>query len=91
LIRVRLTGQLRDLTNGAREVELDSPVDITGVVGELDRSFPGIGRKIVDDQGKIRSYVNVFVNTENSRDLNSEKTKIRDGDVIHILPSVAGG
>jgi sulfur-carrier protein len=91
LIRVRLTGQLRDLTNGAREVELDSPVDITGVVGELDRSFPGIGRKIVDDQGKIRSYVNVFVNTENSRDLNREKTKIRDGDVIHILPSVAGG
>ena len=82
---------MRDLTNGAREVELDSAGDIAGVVGDLDRSFPGIGRKIVDDQGKIRSYVNVFVNTENSRDLNSEKTRIRDGDVIHILPSVAGG
>ncbi len=91
MIRVRLTGQLRDLTKGARDIELASAADIEGVVGELDRNFPGIGRKIVDDQGKIRPYVNVFVNTENSRDLDREKTKLRDGDTIHILPSVAGG
>ncbi|MDG7006741.1 MAG: MoaD family protein [Nitrososphaerota archaeon] len=91
MIRVRLTGQLRDLTNGAREIELDSASDIDGVVGELDRTFPGIARKIVDDQGKIRPYVNVFVNTENSRDLGKEKTKLKDGDTVHILPSVAGG
>ncbi len=88
---MRLTGQLRDLTNGAREIELDSASDIDGVVGELDRTFPGIARKIVDDQGKIRPYVNVFVNTENSRDLGKEKTKLKDGDTVHILPSVAGG
>lgn len=91
MIRVRLTGELRDLTSGAREVELDSAADVEGAVGELDRSFPGIGRKIVDDQGKIRPYVNVFVNSENSRDLDREKTKLRDGDTVHILPSVAGG
>ena len=91
MIRGRLTGQLRDLTDGAREIELDSAPDIEGVVGELDRTFPGIGRKIVDDQGKIRPYVNVFVNTENSRDLSNEKTKLKDGDTVHILPSVAGG
>ena len=91
MIRVCLTGQLRDLTNGVREVELHSAADVEGAVGELDRAFPGLGRRIVDDQGKIRPYVNVFVNTENSRDLNREKTKLRDGDTIHILPSVAGG
>jgi len=91
LIRVHLTGQLRDLTNGAKEVNLDSAVDVEGALGELDRTFPGIGRRIVDDQGKIRPYVNVFVNTENSRDLKQEKTKLREGDTIHILPSVAGG
>lgn len=88
---MRLTGQLRDLTNGAKEVELDSAPDIEVVVGELDKTFPGIGRKIVDDQGKIRPYVNVFVNTENSRDLSNEKTRLKDGDIVHILPSVAGG
>ena len=91
MIRVLVTGQLKDLTAGAREVELDSVNDLDGVVKRLERSFPGIGRKIVDDQGKIRRYVNVFVNSENSRTLAGEKTKLRDGDVVHILPSVAGG
>ena len=86
-----LTGQLRDLTNGAREVELGSAADIEGVVGELDRTFSGIGRRIVDDQGKIRPDVNVFVNSANSRELKSERTRLKDGDTVHILPSVAGG
>jgi len=91
LIRVHLTGQLRDLTRGAREVELDRADDLGRMVGQLDKAFPGIGRRIVDDQGRIRAYVNVFVNSENSRDLEKEETKLRDGDTIHILPSVAGG
>jgi molybdopterin converting factor small subunit len=91
LIRVLVTGQLKDLTAGAREVDVDSAVDLDGVVKKLELAFPGIGRKIVDDQGKIRRYVNVFVNSENSRTLNEEKTKLKDGDVVHILPSVAGG
>lgn len=91
MIRVRLTGQLRDLTGGAREVELDAPGDVGGMVGKLDRAFPGIGGRIMDDQGRIRSYVNVFVNSENSRDLQNERTRVKDGDTIHILPSVAGG
>jgi sulfur-carrier protein len=91
LIHVRLTGQLRDLTQGAREVELDSADDLGGVVSKLDRNFPGIGGRILDDQGRIRPHVNVFVNSENSRDLQNERTRLKDGDTIHILPSVAGG
>lgn len=91
MIRVRLTAQLRDYTQGAREVELDSATDLRAMVGRLERSFPGIGGRIMDDQGKIRAHVNVFVNSENSRELDEEKTPLRDGDVVHILPSVAGG
>jgi sulfur-carrier protein len=91
LIRVRLTAQLKDFARGAREVELDSADDVQAVVKELDHAFPGIGGRIVDDQGKIRPHVNVFVNSENSRDLEREKTRLRDGDVVHILPSVSGG
>ena len=91
MIRICLTGQLRDLTHGAPEVDLASPDDLDGVVRELDAAYPGIGRRIVDDQGKIRKYVNVFVNAENSRALENEKTRLKDGDVVHILPSVAGG
>jgi len=88
---VRLTAQLKDLAKGAREVELDSAEDLGTVVRKLDTSFPGIGGRIVDDQGRIRAHVNIFVNSENSRELGREKTKLRDGDVVHILPAVSGG
>ena len=91
MIRVCLTAQLRDYAHGAREVELDSASDLRSMVSRLEKSFPGIGGRIVDDQGKIRAHVNVFVNSENSRELNNENTPLRDGDVVHILPSVAGG
>jgi len=91
LIRVHLSGQLQDVTGGMGEVDLDSASDLEAMVTELESSYPGLGRRIVDDQGKIRTYVNVFVNKENSRELDRERTKLRDGDVVHVLPSVAGG
>ena len=91
MIRVRLTAQLRDYAHGAREVELDSAPNLRTMVNKLEQSYPGIGGRIVDDQGNIRAHVNVFVNSENSRELKSESTPLRDGDVVHILPSVAGG
>lgn len=91
MIQVHLTGHLKDYTRGARDVEVDSARDLGGVVAKLDSTFPGIGGRIVDDQGRIRQHVNVFVNSENSRELQEERTRVKDGDVVHILPSVAGG
>jgi molybdopterin converting factor small subunit len=91
LIRVHLTAQLREFTRGARVVELESAGDLQGAIRKLETAFPGIGGRIVDDQGKIRAHVNVFINSKNSRELNNEKTKLKDGDIVHILPSVAGG
>jgi sulfur-carrier protein len=91
LILVRLTGQLRDLTNGTRELKLKSASDVQSMIKQLDATFPGVGQRIMDDQDRIRAYVNVFVNDENSRDLSRERTKLKDGDIVHILPSVAGG
>ena len=91
LIRVRLTAQLRDYAHGAREVDLESATNLRTMVSKLEESYPGIGGRIVDDQGKIRAHVNVFVNSENSRELKNENTPLRDGDVVHILPAVSGG
>jgi molybdopterin converting factor small subunit len=65
MIRVLLTGQLKDLTKGARRIDLNSADDLQNMVNELEAAYPGIGRRIVDDQGRIRAYVNVFVNQEN--------------------------
>ena len=91
MIRVCLTAQLKDYARGAREVDLDKAEDVGAAVKKLEASFPGIGGRILDDQGKIRPHVNVFVNSDNSRDLKREKTRLRDGDVIYILPAVSGG
>lgn len=91
MIRVRLTAQLKDWTGGRSELDLDSPGNLRGVFRELKAAFPGIDQRILDDQGRLRDHVNVFVNNENSRDLDGEETRLRDGDVIVILPSVAGG
>jgi sulfur-carrier protein len=91
LIRVRLTAQLKDWTGGVKQVELRSPHDVHEAVMELDSSFPGIAQRILDDQDRVRAHVNIFVNSENSRTLNNEKTRLKDGDVVLILPSVAGG
>ena len=53
--------------------------------------FPGIEDRILDDQGETRPFVNIFVNGENIRDGAKENTKLNEGDIVHILPSVAGG
>ncbi|MDG6987730.1 MAG: MoaD family protein [Nitrososphaerota archaeon] len=91
MIHVKLTAQLRDWTNGVSSLEMDKVPDLQSMVRSLDARFPGLGQRIVDDQEKIRIHVNIFVNSENSKDLQREKTKLRDGDTVHILPSVAGG
>lgn len=91
MIHIQLTGQLRDWTRGASRVDLDAAPDVLSAVKKLDAAFPGIGQRIVDDQDKIRTHVNVFVNAENSRELGREKAKLQDGDTVHILPSVSGG
>lgn len=70
---------------------MDAEGDLGTVVKKLDAVFPGIVHNILDDQDRIRTHVNVFVNSENARDLGRERTELRDGDVVHILPSVAGG
>ena len=91
MIRVNLTGQLRDLTKGAAQVEMASAEDLKTMVLKLDERFPGMGQRILDDQEKIRQHVNIFVNLENSRELQKERTKLKDNDVVHIVPAVSGG
>jgi MoaD family protein len=84
------------LTAGARknvELELD-PIEIDDVlelVARLEEMFPNIRDRIFDEHDRTRPYVNIFVNEESIRDLDSERTKLKEGDVIYILPSVAGG
>ena len=91
MIRVQLSGQLKEWSSGVSRVELDSGPDVLAVVRALDARFPGLGQKIVDDQERIRPHVNVFVNSENSKELGRERARVSDGDTVRILPAVSGG
>jgi len=91
MIRVKLSGQLGEFTGGAREVKVDSASTVLRLVDALDQRFPGIRGRILDDQEKARPYVNIFVDGENIRDKGQEMTRLADGNLVYILPSVAGG
>jgi molybdopterin synthase sulfur carrier subunit len=91
MIQVHVTGHLRDYTGKRREFEISKTKDVRSMLHVLDQMFPGIRDRILDDQEKTRPYVNIFVNGTNIREGAGEDTRLKDGDTIHILPSVAGG
>jgi MoaD family protein len=91
LIKVYLTGHLKDYTGNRREFKISNVPTVTELIGMLNEMFPGIRDRIFDDHDETRPFVNIFVNGYNIRDGEKERTKLKDGDNVHILPSVAGG
>jgi len=88
-VKVRIPTPLQRLTQGQEEVEGVSG-SIISVVNELDRKFPGIAERI-SENGKIRRFVNIYLNDEDIRFLNAEQTEVKDGDEVSIVPAIAGG
>ncbi|MEJ2314059.1 MAG: MoaD/ThiS family protein [Nitrospirota bacterium] len=87
--RVRIPTPLQRLTKGQEVVDV-SPGTVISIVAELDKQFPGIGER-VSEGGKIRRFVNVYVNEEDIRFLQAESTEVKDGDEVSIVPAIAGG
>ncbi len=76
--------------------EKNNSVDVAaGTVGEalasLTTQFPDLRKNLFNDEGKLRSFVNVYVNDEDIRYLQKDATPVADGDTISIVPSIAGG
>jgi MoaD family protein len=90
-IRIHVAGHLKDYTGRSVELEIQGAKDVLDVVNQLDARVPNIKDRIFDEQDRTRPYINIFVNEEDIRGLDGESTKTKDGDVIYILPSVAGG
>ncbi|MGI0079581.1 MAG: MoaD family protein [Nitrososphaerales archaeon] len=92
MIRVHVSGHLKDYTGKKRDFDLPpESKNLAELIEQLNTMFPGIKDRIFDDQERTRPYVNIFVNGENARDLKEEVTTLKDGDIVHVLPSVAGG
>src|SRR6266540_1011980 len=88
-VTVRIPPALRSYTDGHDEVVLEAD-DVASLLRALDRAFPGIRDRVVDEAGHRRQYVNIFVN-EDLLWSSLPEARLRRGDVVHILPSVAGG
>jgi molybdopterin converting factor small subunit len=89
-VTVRIPTQLRELSGGDAEVTLE-PGPLGEVLGALDAAHPGFAGRLFDDGGELRRFVNVFVADEDIRFLQGLDTPVAEGQVVSIVPAVAGG
>jgi molybdopterin synthase sulfur carrier subunit len=89
-VNVRIPSVLRTLTNGKETIEL-SATTVDEALNQLEAAHPGIKARLCDDQGKLRRFVNVFVGEEDIRFLDGQATAVKDGELIDIVPAIAGG
>ena len=88
-VTVKIPVPLQRLTQGKEEVEGDAGTVISLING-LDQKYPGLGERITE-AGKLRRFVNIYVNEEDVRFMKNEETPVKDGDEVSIIPAIAGG
>lgn len=88
--QVKIPTQLRSLTGDAPEVEAQGGT-VSEIVDDLEVRYPGLKERLMDDSGKLRRFVNVYVNDEDVRFLDGIGTEVPDGAKLSIIPAVAGG
>ncbi len=89
-ITVRIPTALRRITQGQGEVKIEAR-NIGEVINKLEEEFPGIKERLTEQDGSIRKFVNIYLNDEDIRYLNGIDTELKDGDVVSIIPAIAGG
>ena len=89
-ITVRIPTPLQRLTNGQSAVQCQGK-NVTELLSDLEQHYPGIKERICDETGKLRRFVNIFVNEEDIRFLQGDQTVVKDGDEVSIIPAIAGG
>jgi sulfur-carrier protein len=89
-IEVRIPTILRTYTGGEKAVDA-SGATLAALIDDLEANHPGIKDRLIEDQGDLRRFVNVYVNDEDVRFTGGLQTELSDGDQVVVLPAVAGG
>ncbi|QGG96458.1 ubiquitin-like small modifier protein 1 [Actinomarinicola tropica] len=89
-VTVRVPTTLRTLTTGASEVTVEGET-LAQVIENLEAAHPGFRERLLDEEGNLRRFVNVFVADDDVRFLDGLDTKVPDGETVSIIPAVAGG
>lgn len=89
-VKVRIPTPLQKLTNNQSEVQCEAK-NVDELLAGLEKQYPGIKERLCDAEGKLRRFVNVYVNEEDIRFLQGQDTALKTGDDISIIPAIAGG
>ena len=89
-VLVRIPTPLQKFTKNQSEVQAEGST-VRAVINNLEVSFPGIRDRLCDEQGSIRKFINLYLNDEDIRFIEGEKTALQDGDELAIIPAIAGG
>lgn len=89
-VKVRIPTPLMKLTSNKSEVTAEGDT-ISDILNSLESQFAGIKDRICEEDGSPRRFINIYVNEEDIRFLDGEKTAVKEGDEISIIPAIAGG
>ncbi len=89
-IQVRVTAVLQKLTNGQKTIEARGET-VAAVLDDMEAQYPGFKAQMYTPEGKLHRFVNVYLNDEDIRYTGGVDTALKQGDVLDILPALAGG
>jgi len=89
-VLVRIPTPLRTITKGNAEIQAKGDT-VDSLVADLERQFPGLKERLLDEAGELRRFINIYVNQEDIRFLQAQRTTLKDGDEVSIVPAIAGG
>ena len=89
-VMVRIPTPLRKMTGGLDKLEMNEST-LSNMIDELETNYPGFRERLIDENGDLRYFVNIYVNGEDVRFLDGLDTQTNSGDEISIVPAVAGG
>jgi len=89
-VTVRIPTPLQKLTDNQPETQVEA-TSIKELVDALEAQYAGFKARLCDEEGKLRRFINLYVNEEDIRFLDGEATALKDGDEVAIVPAIAGG
>jgi len=89
-VKVRIPTPLQKITGGAGEIEGEGS-SVKDVIDNLESKYGGFRERLYDEEGKLRRFINIYVNEEDIRFLDGENTTLNDGDDVSVIPAIAGG
>jgi molybdopterin synthase sulfur carrier subunit len=90
MAKVRIPTPLRKLTGGSDEVAASGST-VSQVVADMESRYPGIRERLCEADGRVRRFVNIYVNGDDIRFLANLETAVKDNDEVSIVPAIAGG